>query len=461
MYIVPKNITLGFAPHPYQVALDHAMLYVRFFVAVCHRRFGKTEFALVKLIGSALRLRLPEGQYAYVAPFLKQAKKVAWGRLKKYTRHLPGYHANEAELWVKFRNAGGEWSTIQLYGADNPDALRGTYLDGLVVDEVAQVGEYVWQVILRPMLVDRSGWALFIGTPAGQNLFKDLWDRAEKDPGWGRAMFRASETNLSWVTAEEKAQVRAEQGEEFYNQEFECDFYALVYNILIPLSSVQAACERIVKTEHELRGYPKILGVDVARFGHHQSSISKRWGPWYPDCRKLRWRGLDTMSLAAKVVEINHEWRPDAIFIDAGGVGGGVIDRCRQLGVSVVEVHFGQRLPDTPWFNMRTKMWCLLAKHIEEVAVLPGEDSEMKTELSSLTYHMQGDQREIERKEGDPEQNVKRQKPLKSPDVGDSMALTHAHPVQLKDPQSYRDLSDMGQSSKAGSIRNWKPGWQR
>ena len=418
------------------------MLLVRFFVAVCHRRFGKTEFAIVKLVGSALRLQLPRGEFAYIGPLLKQAKKVAWVRLKEYTKHIPGANYNESELWVEFRNAGGHKSRITVYGADNPDGLRGIYLDGAVLDEVAQMRPDVWKVIIRPMMVDRRGWALFIGTPEGENLFKEVFDYAGTDLNWDRVVFRASETVLPWVTQEEKENCLREQGEEYYNQEFECDFYARVYNILIPLSDVERACGRIVMSERELAGYPKVLGVDVARFGHHRSAIAKRWGPWY--LRVERWRGIDTMELASEVVRMNAEWKPDAIFIDEGGVGGGVIDRCRQVGVDVIGVQFGGASPTPMCANKRTYMWETMRVHIKEIAVLDPTDSEMKTELSSQTYQVRNDQRMLEAKEGDPEQNKLRRRPLKSPDLGDAMALTHAMPVAPKKSPAYEDFVEMG-----------------
>lgn len=456
----PQRISLGFSPHAYQRRIDAAMLLVRFFVAVCHRRFGKTEFALIKLLGSALRCSLPHGRYAYVAPHLNQAKDIAWTRLKEYARRIPNVTIHESELWIEFRNAGGHTSRIRLYGADNPDALRGRYLDGVVLDEVAQMHPDVWGVIIRPMLADRRGWALFIGTPQGVNIFKELFDYAATDPEWDRAVFRASETTLPWLPVSELESLRRELGEEMYRQEFECDFTANAFNLVCPLEWAETAAGRVIKHESELYGYEKVVGVDVARFGHHRSAICRRWGPAYYPIQW--WRGMDTMTLASQCAMVWHEWKPDAMFVDVGGVGAGVVDRLNHLGIPAIGVAFGATQGVPPQFkNKRTQMWMTLAYHLRDVGVLLGstkEISEFKTDVCSLTYRHVGDKRELESKEGDPEQNKHRARPLKSPDLGDAAALTHAEKVIPKH-EGYRQMQDLA-AAGGGSMKDWKPGWQ-
>jgi phage terminase large subunit len=85
---------------------------------------------------------------------------------------------------------------IRLYGADNPDALRGPYLDGVVLDEFADMKPEVWYEVVRPMLADRQGWATFIGTPKGKNEFWRLHESAKKDPAWFHMMLKASESSI-------------------------------------------------------------------------------------------------------------------------------------------------------------------------------------------------------------------------------------------------------------------------
>jgi phage terminase large subunit len=74
--------------------------------------------------------------------------------------------------------------------------LRGIYLDGVVLDEFPLMQGRTWSEVIRPLLTDRQGWALFIGTPNGKNAFWDIYQAAKDVPNWFRAAFRASQTGV-------------------------------------------------------------------------------------------------------------------------------------------------------------------------------------------------------------------------------------------------------------------------
>jgi hypothetical protein len=182
---------------------------------------GKTVSAINQLIHSSLLCDKPNPRFAYIAATYTQAKRIAWDYLLQYTRPL-GAIANIAELRVDFMGR-----RISLYGADNPDSLRGIYLDGVVIDEIGDINPSIWNEVVRPALADRKGYAMMIGTPKGNNHFKDLRDRAEKaKDDWALLEFKASETKL--IDPQELASAKAEMGMDKYNQEFECSFNAAV-----------------------------------------------------------------------------------------------------------------------------------------------------------------------------------------------------------------------------------------
>jgi len=158
---------------------------------------------------------------AYVAPFRNQAKQVTWDYFKEYCKPVPGVKFNESELRIDFGNG----SRIYLLGADNPDAIRGNYFDGVVLDEVAQMKHDLWFNVVRPLLADRLGWTMFIGTPMGHNLFYDLYEEAKTNPDWHASVYKASETNL--IDANELIEVR-NANRDAYDQEFECSFEAAI-----------------------------------------------------------------------------------------------------------------------------------------------------------------------------------------------------------------------------------------
>ena len=193
----------------------------RYAVLVAHRRCGKTVACVQGLIDKSTTLQREHGRYAYVGPYLGQAKEVAWEYLKRFAKPIIA-NKNEGELWVETVQG----HRIRIHGADNPDRLRGAYLDGVVLDEYADMRPSVYGSIIRPMLADRLGWATFIGTPKGRNGFFDIWNSAQNDPRWFTAMLRASETGL--IAPDELADAGKDMTPEEYSQEFECSFDAAI-----------------------------------------------------------------------------------------------------------------------------------------------------------------------------------------------------------------------------------------
>jgi hypothetical protein len=405
------NISTGYVPHKFQRAAHQSLR--RFSVIVAHRRFGKTVLAVNSLIDAALRCRKVDPRYAYIAPFRGQAKAVAWDYLRRYALTVPGTIAAEGELSVTFPHG----ARIRLFGADNPDALRGIYLDGCVMDEVADMKPEVWGEVVRPALSDRLGWCLFIGTPKGANLFHDLYLHALDDPSWYAGLFPVDETGL--VAESELELARAVMSPNSYRQEFLCDFTASSDNVLIPVDLASDATRRTID-ERMLVGLPRILGIDIARFGGDRSCLFKRQG--LAAFTPVVLDGADNMEVVGRAVTIITEWEPDAVFIDAGR-GEGVIDRLRQLGHDVIEVNFGGK-PDNPRFsNKRTEIWDTMAKWLRQGGVLP-PTPELKADLCAPTYSFDPSNRMVlESKD-----SIKA-RGLRSTDLGDALALTFSHAV--------------------------------
>jgi hypothetical protein len=174
-------------------------------------------------IKGALTCSLPRPRFSYVAPFLNQSKAIAWDYLKHYGLVIPGATPNEAELRIDFPNGG----RVRLFGADNPQALRGLYHDGVILDEFGDMDPAVWTEVVRPALSDRRGWAAFAGTPRGKNEFYNLRNRGLRgDAEWWTTILKASETGL--LSAEDLADARASMDESAYAREYECDFEASI-----------------------------------------------------------------------------------------------------------------------------------------------------------------------------------------------------------------------------------------
>jgi len=218
---------------------------------VAHRRAGKTVAAINELIRAALACDKPNPRFAYLAPWFAQAKDVAWGYLKQYTAPIPGVQTNESELRVDLPNGG----RIRLYGADNYDRLRGIYLDGVVLDEFADMDPRAWSEVIRPALADRQGWAAFIGTPKGRNAFWEVFERATAADDWFALRLKASETGI--VADDELDALRAEMSEDEFAREMETSFEAAIEG------AYYARLLTLAETEKRIGSVPHDPGTEV------------------------------------------------------------------------------------------------------------------------------------------------------------------------------------------------------
>jgi phage terminase large subunit len=212
---------------PRQVFLPLHNRNKRWTVVVAHRRAGKTVAMCADLVIGALETALPKPQFAYLAPQRDQAKRVAWSYLKDLTRPFWSKQPNESELKITISNGHKGESTIYVAGADNYDALRGMYFDGVVLDEVGQIRPSAWYTVLRPALSDRRGWAIFAGTPAGKNMFWNLKEEARLNPQTHLLLeLPASKTGI--IHPEELRDAKAQMTEDAFLVEYECSFDAAV-----------------------------------------------------------------------------------------------------------------------------------------------------------------------------------------------------------------------------------------
>ena len=235
------HVTIPYTPRDLQRQIHDKLDETRFGAVVCHRRFGKTVLAINQLIKAALTCGKSRPRFGYIAPTFSQAKAVAWDYLKFYTSVVPGRVVNESELRITLPNE----SQIRLYGADNPDSLRGLYFDGAVLDEFGLMKGQTWSQVVRPALADRQGWALFIGTPNGRNYFFEICQQAKTAEGWFFQEFKASQTGV--LPEEELKAARSQMTDDEYAQEFECSFEASVRGAVYAKELAQARADERVR----------------------------------------------------------------------------------------------------------------------------------------------------------------------------------------------------------------------
>ncbi len=236
------DVQIPYKPRPLQREVGRLCRTKRFGVLVCHRRFGKTVLGVNINQQTATMCEKERPRVAYIGPTYTQGKSVAWDYMQHYARPIPGIRSNQSELRIDYPNGG----QARIFGADNPDSLRGIYLDRAVLDEFGLHPAKTFSEVIAPTLVDRGGSALFLGTPNGRNQFYEIAEHAKKeqakgDPNWFYAEYKASQTGL--LDAKYLEQARAVMTDDEYEQEFECSFTAAVKGSIYgkEIAALQAA----------------------------------------------------------------------------------------------------------------------------------------------------------------------------------------------------------------------------
>jgi len=217
-----RRIEIPYSPRPqFQAYHDRQQ---RFAITVAHRRAGKTV-AEVNEGGRKLltvQREFPPPQVAFISPTYRQSKRNAWPYARHYFGVIPGAKFFEAELTVEFPNGG----RYMFLGSDNPDGLRGLYLDHASLDEFGDQDPRTWGEVVRPALSDYGGSATFIGSARGRNHFYRLLQDHRDDKDFLVTILRASATGI--IDDAELDLARRTMTPEQYEQEYECSFDAAV-----------------------------------------------------------------------------------------------------------------------------------------------------------------------------------------------------------------------------------------
>lgn len=376
----------------------------------------------------------PMSKGVVTATTAPQLRTKTWAELAKWRRrcitghwfgmtagqHLSIYHLAAPDSW---RCDG------QTCKEENSEAFAGLHAANstpfYIFDEAAGVPDKIEEVAQGGM-TDGEPWFLAFGNPTkNSGWFHEItYGRRKK---YYRT--RAIDSRTCKMTNKALLQRWAEE----YGED--SDFYRVRVRGLPPSQGdTQLIPRHIVtmarKTEAIAESFqPYVMGVDVARFGAHRSVITTRRGR---DARTIpvkTFRKYDTMQLADEV--FGHALslglaNVGAIFIDGGGVGGGVIDRCRQLGLTVIEVNFATAMPQTNRHrNMRAHMYGECKTWLVDGGAIVDSD-DLEAELVGIEYYYDSNNRIMLE---DKDDVVERLGADSSPDWSDSLALTFAHPV--------------------------------
>lgn len=405
---------------------------------------GIGKSALISMISKWALDTCPDTKIIVTATTGQQLKTKTWPEVNKWYRNAVTQHWWDvrAESVISKQPAHEQtWRMDQItWSLENKESFSGLHNEGkrivLIFDEASGIADEIWDVA-EGALTDLNTeiiWVAFGNPLKAQGRFKECFTKFKHRWHCFQVDSRQVEgTNKEFLQSkvddlgEDSDWVRAHIRGEFPRH----DIGSLI-------SQEWVAMARKFKSEgHEL--FPKILAVDVARFGDDQTVIGSRQGRKAVILAKAT--GLSTTQVTAKVIEAIEAEKPEGIVVDGDGIGAGVVDQLRDFGYSVFEFHGGERANDfDKYYNRRAEVWGLLADWLEAGQCQIPDDPALEEELTSPEYHYNvKNQIQLERKD------EMKARGLSSPDLGDMLAMTFAITVRAKNRVSLPKFAGMSQ----------------
>lgn len=334
------------------------------------------------------------------------------------------------------------YTEAQSWSEENPDAFAGAHSQVAMMvqfDEASGIADPIWNVT-EGFFTDLSEFRIWVAISNPRRNTGRFFECFHRDRAFWKHTYIDSRT-VEGVDKDVYQRIADQYGEDHdvTRVEVKGEFPRTGSNQFIGRETVQDAALREVEPDD---GAPLLMGVDVARFGDDASVIRFRKGRDARSIAPIRFKGLNTMELAREVSELIDRYNPHAVFVDGGGVGGGVVDRLKQLGYRVNEVQSGEKALDTDkYLNKRVEMWGEMREWLTYGAI--DNHQQLIDDMTGPEYeiHLKG-QLKLESKD-----KMKR-RGLKSPDEADALALTFAEPVARIDSNLLKRRSMMARSAK-------------
>ncbi len=377
----------------------------------------------------------PHPQIVVTANTSQQLASKTWRELAKWhALALNGHWFEWSATRFSYRPERETWFASALaWSKERPEAFAGTHEENVLViyDEASLVADAIWEVTEGAMTTPGAMWLCFGNPTRNTGRFSQCF---------GKLRHRWTTFTVDARKAKKANRAKLDKWIEDYGEDSDFvrvrvkgEFPRSSSMQLIPLDIARAAAGKTLRLQSYVHA-PRILGVDVARFGDDMSVILRRQGLAVSGLKKFR--GLDTMALSSRVAVEIKSWRPDAVFIDEVGIGAGVVDRLKQLGFKVQGINVGRQASEPGrYHNLRAECWLRLRDWLQSGGAIP-DDKEMLDDLTGLEYGFDNQERfQLERK-----QEMK-ERGLASPDCADALALTFAQPVAPSGHTPQREMA--------------------
>ena len=280
----------------------------------------------------------------------------------------------------------------------NPAAFAGLHNQGkrilLIFDEASEIADVIWETAEGALTDDNTEilWLVFGNPTRNSGRFKECFEGGRHAEFWHSRQIDSRTVKVTNKSRFEKWIKAYGLDSDFVRIRVLGQFPRVGEMEFFSASDIDGAMspDREVFVDAFT---PLALGVDVARFGRNNSVIFPRKGRDARSIERRRYNGISTTELSNKVHDCFDEWRPDGIFIDGGGVGGGVVDQCRAQRLFVFEVQFGAKDSITgvnvdttghKYANMRAAMYGALREWLK-TGLIP-YDPELREAMLAIKY---------------------------------------------------------------------------
>ena len=435
---------LGADPLPYQAEFLNAIANNERKISVrSGHGTGKSTSASWAMLWF-LMLRFPN-KVVVTAPTSGQLFDALFAELKRWINELPEQLGSMLVVKsdrIELSSAPSEaFISARTSRAETPEALAGVHSENvlLVVDEASGVPEKVFEAAAGSMSGHSATTILLSNPTRSSGTFYESQTRMAES--WWTRRWSCVESPL--VSDDFVDEMRARYGEDSnaFRVRVLGEFPLADDDTIIPFHLVESAIRRDIEVTPDEK---PIWGLDVARFGTDQTALCKRYGNVVTDINS--WQGLDLMQTVGRVMAEYNGLPPSAqpkeILVDSIGLGGGVVDRLRELGAPVrgVNVSESPSMGDT-YMNLRSELWFKTKGWLEDRSCKLPDSDQLVAELTAIRYSftssgkMKAESKDEMRRRG-----------LKSPDLADALCLTMASDAT---------------TALSGAISSWKQSIKR
>lgn len=359
------------------------------------------------------------------APSSQQMFDVLWSEVKRWHNQMNPFFAQFLDfgadkIWV-VQNKATQFATARTARKENPEALAGQHADNMLmlIDEASGVPDQIFETAQGALSTEGSRVIMVSNPTRTEGYFYD--SHTTNRSGWQCFTFSCLDSPLVGPTYISDMKKQYGEGSSVYNVRVLGEFPESSDDVVIPITWIEKAFKRDMESPNG----QKIAGLDVARFGNDKNALVIRQGPKIIHVEG--WFGMDLMQTCGKVVDLYKEKKAfDYVCVDMIGLGAGVGDRLKELGIPVVEVNVAESTAYKERFvKLRDELWWDSREFFREnrASFANPEDVEVKKligELASVRYSFTSAGKIKIESKGD-----MKKRGLQSPNYADAFNLTH------------------------------------